>query len=255
MLHRLARAPIHHRLEWLESRVAGKVVLHLGAADACDREAEAALNARARQHDYAHRVLSSASRCYRALDYNREAIERLASASAIDDIDYGNLEQRETLPEYTESFEVVALPEVIEHLDNPGLALANLREAYMGPGTHLLITTPNSLSFLNFFLVLLGRETQNTDHVATYSPRLLTEMLARQGFTVVEQAYYQSTLARSRTGTGRRWIQMRNYWPIKSWKLLSVIGWVIANICLRLHPAFADGLLVVARRRDAVSAQ
>jgi SAM-dependent methyltransferase len=69
------------------------------------------------------------------------------------------------------SFDLVFAGEVIEHLVDPEVMLAEVHRV-LSPGGHLLLTTPNLLAWFNRFLVVAGITPVFVEHSyrATYGP-------------------------------------------------------------------------------------
>ncbi len=84
--------------------------------------------------------------------------------------------------------EVIICGEVMEHLANPGWFLQRIKQQF--PGVPMVITVPNALSTIALKHVKQGVENVNQDHVAYYSWKTMSVLLARYGFTVKEFYYY-----------------------------------------------------------------
>ena len=86
---------------------------------------------------------------------------------------------RESLPE---TFDLIVSCEIIEHIDNLGLAFANFAKM-LTPGERLVITTPYHW-YLNCMLKNLRSSSQlseSVDHVAWHEPFTLYELSQRYG--------------------------------------------------------------------------
>ena len=116
-----------------------------------------------------------------------------------------NLDQ-EALPLADDSFDLVYMAEVIEHLARPDQAIVELRRVLV-PGGHLLITTPNLACLPNRLLLLAGLQPLYTEvseelvlgrgfrilgqrgrpvgHLRLFTRRALVEFLDLHGFDVV----------------------------------------------------------------------
>ena len=95
------------------------------------------------------------------------------------------------------TFDVIVAAELIEHLDNPGGFIRNMRR-HLKPGGLLILTTPNPFFALHWWewLVLDTKlkERWNPEHVCWFDPFTLTNLLTRNDFTVQSIFYF----ARSR---------------------------------------------------------
>ena len=122
------------------------------------------------------------------LDMNKEGIERLKEKGY--DVRLQNVEEKFDLKE---KFDVVLVEEVLEHLNNVGMAFENIRRHLKKDGL-LIITTPNAHA-LSFFLQRLFRNEISgvsiTDHVLWYDENTLKTLLKRYNFEVQEIWYVQ----------------------------------------------------------------
>ena len=79
--------------------------------------------------------------------------------------------------------DVVLFGETLEHLRNPGMALARLRAlCATTPGCALVLTVPNAFSAMGFVAASGGVEVVHPEHYAYYSPVTLRNLLAAHGF-------------------------------------------------------------------------
>ena len=78
-----------------------------------------------------------------------------------------------------QSFEVILVGAIIEHLPNPGDMLEGIANL-CGPDTRVIITTPHVFGFLQFVRVALRRvEAVNPRHTCWFSIQTLTELCSR----------------------------------------------------------------------------
>lgn len=107
------------------------------------------------------------------------------------------------LPFRSGAFDVVVFSEVIEHLVDPDLALAEVRRVLVSGGT-LLLSTPNLAAWFNRLLLLVGIQPvfsevsslgvfgrpghQVVGHLRLFTSRALREVLAAHGFVDVALA-------------------------------------------------------------------
>jgi SAM-dependent methyltransferase len=87
-------------------------------------------------------------------------------------------------------FDVVVLGEVLEHLDNPGAALRNLR-ALVAEGGTLVVTVPNAFCLSGVARVLVGRETTHPEHATHHSFVTLHRLLTMSGMPPSEVLWYR----------------------------------------------------------------
>lgn len=114
-------------------------------------------------------------------------VDRLAS-DGVEAFDLDDVGQRQ-LP--TADPEIIICGEVLEHLGNPQWFLTRLKRQY--PTVPVIITVPNAYSTIGRHWLAKGKENVNADHVAWYSPKTLSVLLIRAGFTVADLFYYNGT--------------------------------------------------------------
>lgn len=118
--------------------------------------------------------------------------------------------------------------DVIEHLPNPGLFLARVRE-HLALDGELIITTPNAFNLFNLAEKLTKDEpTVNRDHTCYFNHRTLRTLLAKCGFEAKEVAYVYS-------------LEYTHKESLKK-KFLNILYWLSA----RITPKFVETLVVIA---------
>ena len=114
------------------------------------------------------------------IDASRWAIERAKARHSGADFSSGSLESA-SFPE--QSFQVITLFDVLEHVHSPNEALACVRR-WLGPGGLLILSLPNADSWVGRAMgkhwVLLLRE-----HLWYFSPDTVGRLLERAGFELV----------------------------------------------------------------------
>jgi SAM-dependent methyltransferase len=122
--------------------------------------------------------------------------------------DYRSADITAGLPWEAESFDMVTFGEVIEHVPDPDALLGEIWRV-LKPGGHLVVTTPNLVSWSNRILVPLGIQPLFTEtstkqnlgrrwrilgqgndvqgHLKIFTHRSLSEILTLNGFTVVQK--------------------------------------------------------------------
>ena len=121
---------------------------------------------------------------------------------------------RKDCPIANNSFDIVILSEVIEHLRiSPLKALSEIKRI-LKPGGQLLLTTPNMARLTNILRLLMGRNiieefpdddrqlnhiTDKMTHIREYTMKELKLLLGRAGFEIVEARY---SLSHDKLGPG-----------------------------------------------------
>ena len=166
------------RLSLLESLVEGKRVIHLGFAD----HLEVIPGKRADGSWLHERLMARSERCA-GVDLNQTTVDWIRSELGIKDVYVCDL-LAEGLPGelQDESWDLVVMGELIEHLPDPIGFLSAIRRAV--PNAALLVTAPNAWNIEVVRRVLARSEVINTDHQTWYSPFTLAKQLTRAGYQV-----------------------------------------------------------------------
>lgn len=118
-----------------------------------------------------------------------------------------------------EKFEVVYAGELLEHLQNPGLFLENMKR-HLNENGVLVVTTPNFYFSSMLLRLLFKRDIQiNSGHVCWFDVKTLNNMLERNGFQPERIMYYQSSPR------------------------------ILANLLAKLNHRMARGIIVVASKK------
>lgn len=211
------------RVELIERISSGKKVLHLGCTN-FPYTLDAIENGML-MHFSLEKI---ASEIY-GFDYDQEGIDILASHGSANlfQTDLENLQNVAV----EETFDVIIAGEVIEHLNNPGLFLEGIKR-FMHESSLLVITTINAycgVRFLQYGLRGKGgsQEPVHPDHVAYYSYSTLGMLLSRHGLAV-DRFYFYDIGAEHRPHNRR---------------ILNLIN----DVCVRIAPQWADGIIAVCR--------
>ena len=119
-------------------------------------------------------------------------LSKTAAAEArqrLDEVYVGSVEQLDELPLEEGSFDVVVAADILEHLFDPGAALARLRR-YLRPGGKLVASVPNVAHFSLRLQLLTGRwEYQDIGlldhgHIRFFTRRTAEQLLVESGYAL-----------------------------------------------------------------------
>jgi 2-polyprenyl-3-methyl-5-hydroxy-6-metoxy-1,4-benzoquinol methylase len=180
------RPPVARRDSYLTELVRARRVLDVGVV-----EHQVSSSA---SPGWLHRRLADAAASCVGVDILPEAVAALAQAGY--DVRCVDL----TVERLDDTFDVIVVGEVLEHVGAPEALLANAG-AMLAPDGVLVLTTPNPYALHRAWQGLRGRPKESADHVALYATTHLVELAARSGLTV--RAWRGVRLKNLRTPRGR----------------------------------------------------
>ena len=230
-VHRLPRARVVDRIEFVLGRARGRRVIHLGFVD------ETRAEERIAHGSWLHAQLARVAGELVGIDVSPHGVE--------DAIDAGyeayaaDLQRPDEVAALClEPADVLLAGELIEHLSNPGAMLDAVRPL-LHEGGSLIVTTPNAHAFTNLVAELIGFELVNSDHVGWQSWWTGRTLLERHGFRVSEVAYFPFPRL---DGAG-------DLPPAHGGRVRLFNAYLTAVRPLyRVRPSLADGLILVAQR-------
>ena len=173
---------VKYKHDFMMEKVKGKAVLHIGATDYpyhIDR---------AKKKDLLHQKLDIFSEKLVGVDINKKAIKDIAKFG-VNNIFYGNVITGEFDKRiYDCKYDIILFPDVLEHLDNPGMALQQLKKI-KNKNTSIIITIPNVWSIFNFLNHFRSKEVVHKDHCFWTSVSTMRTMLLNNGFKIVGHGY------------------------------------------------------------------
>jgi 2-polyprenyl-3-methyl-5-hydroxy-6-metoxy-1,4-benzoquinol methylase len=180
----------------------GRRVLHLGCVD--ERQTAVRLGT----GDLLHEELAKVAADLTGVDLSPDLamLEEMLPGRYV----HGSVEELDELdlPEV----DVVLMPELIEHVGNPGLALLALRRYLTRTGATSFITTPNAYSWTHLIRFAAGRaEWVHPDHRVLFSPTTLATALKAAGLTP-EQWWAHAWTPRGAKGLVDRALYAWNPW-------------------------------------------
>jgi 2-polyprenyl-3-methyl-5-hydroxy-6-metoxy-1,4-benzoquinol methylase len=171
--------------EFISSFVEGKTVLDVGCA--------AGIYSREERDCWLHKHLCKRAVRVVGLDCNAPEVARLNR------LGYNIVCGDAVTLDLGERFDCVVAGEIIEHVENAGALICNLKR-HLKPGGELLLTTPNVFFALHFLESVLADPAKRwcQEHVSWYCYFTLGNILDRCGMRVIESRY----LTRSRKVLG-----------------------------------------------------
>jgi SAM-dependent methyltransferase len=117
-------------------------------------------------------------------------------------------------------FDAIVAGEIIEHLDNPGLFLRNMRR-HLKPTGALIVSTPNPFHGSQVWRIWRhGRPSVHEEHVGWHDPLTLTRLMQRSGLEVCDGC----------------WLRPPKYSPLKNLRQ-HLRGYFSSNFMLLARPA------------------
>jgi 2-polyprenyl-3-methyl-5-hydroxy-6-metoxy-1,4-benzoquinol methylase len=80
-------------------------------------------------------------------------------------------------------YDVIVAGDIIEHLENLGIALLNLKKV-MSPETILIVTTPNCYCYFNIANIFRKKENVHKDHFFWPSRQTMKQLFEHLGFRI-----------------------------------------------------------------------
>lgn len=180
------------RKEKIMELCVGKNVLHLGFI-----QHHNLYEKKIAEGDWLHEKINSVASYLVGIDYLKDDVNVIRDKYGYD-VYYADVtdieDMRRVKDHINMSIDVIVCGELIEHVDNPGIMLENLK-FFMDTDTILIITTPNPFSYHRMKLMMNGNyecEWLNKEHVSWYSYQTLKQLLDRKGYVEVDYEYYDA---------------------------------------------------------------
>jgi len=137
-----------------------------------------------------------------------------------------DIENQTIDPEIIRNVDLILIPEVLEHLSNPGRFLDNLKR--LNFCNDIIISVPNAFSYRVLKLIEKNHtELVHPDHNYYFSYSTIRTLLRKHGFVITDQVSY--------------------YWPTDD-SIGKDIKKVVSN-----NPHFAEGIICIARNSKYVN--
>jgi SAM-dependent methyltransferase len=152
----------------------GRCVLNVGAAGNASSYRDHSMDG------WLHARLAKSSKTLVGLDLDGDEVQ--AAVGLGFNIRIGNCEN----VDLNEMFDLIVLADVLEHVDNPAMAMANMVR-HLSPGGKIVLTTPNATFLGNVVNALLCRGPNvYWDHVNLYTPENIQALCDRHGWVLLQ---------------------------------------------------------------------
>ena len=173
---------MEHKDDFILNKCKGKTVLHIGAT-AAPKHIK-----RAQKGILLHQKISRVSDKLIGLDYDKKSIKELKKYN-INNIFYGDILLNEYDKEILKhNYDVIVLADVIEHIDNPGFGLQNIKKL-MGSNTIIILTVPNVWGINRLKNHFKRKEEVHPEHMFWPSKITLNNIIKKNGLGIKEFHY------------------------------------------------------------------
>lgn len=164
--------------------VRGKRVLDLGVVDSWREKVDTREQVLRSAGKLFERVVAESASTV-GLDIDQEGAELLSAKGF--GVRYGDVHT----VDLNEKFDVIVAGEIIEHLENPGQFLRNMRRHLVDDGT-IIVTTPNPFYAKQSYKIWRkGRPQVHTEHTCWFDPITLGQLMEMTGFKPTVAYWHQ----------------------------------------------------------------
>jgi 2-polyprenyl-3-methyl-5-hydroxy-6-metoxy-1,4-benzoquinol methylase len=204
---------IANRKDYLVGYCKSKSVIHLGCVGS------GSVEERFRDGSHLHLRLSRVTSSLVGVDINAQGIAAMKRAG-FDKCLVKDVERDGIDPELITHMDVILVPEVLEHLSNPGHFLDHLKRLNY-PGD-IVFSVPNAFSYrTHTYIKKMRVEFVHPDHHFYFSPTTLRTFFKKHGFSTISQVLY--------------------YWPSRD-----AFGEELESE-LQNHPYLAEGIIAIVK--------
>ena len=164
------------RVSFLVDLCRGKRVIDLGFADHLEL-----IESKSHEAMWLHGELAAVAQRCLGVDISEVGVER-ARDLGFHDVLRADITAEPITPIESDSWDLLVLGEVLEHVDDPVAFLSAARARYGPRIGRLVITVPNAFAARNLFGALRGREIVNSDHRYWFTPYTLAKVVTQAGW-------------------------------------------------------------------------
>ncbi len=207
------------KTDWLIPFVDKKKVLDLGCVRHNLEETE--------KDGWLHGLICERASSVLGVDYLEKEVKELKSRGY--NVVCANVENMK----FDEKFELVVAGDLIEHLNNFGLFLDNVKRHMFEDGLAIM-TTPNPVCPIRFFNVLFkGEPGANDEHTCWFTEKVLRQLFDRYDLEICQIDYVDDTY---------QYYEKSNF---KWWPFLA-LNW----LCVRVRNQFAETICIAIRHKQ-----
>lgn len=173
---------IYVKQDLISNLVKGRSVVHYGCVD----DDLPLIEGKLQKGYYLHKLVTEISTKCIGIDLNKELIGILKTKYQINNIIYGDVENPETFAmniKELKDYEVLLIPDLIEHLNNVGNMLEGIKK-HFSPDIKIYIMTPNPSGYLNFIATFLRKEIYTEHHTCLFTTECMQVILKRHGIKI-----------------------------------------------------------------------
>jgi len=170
---------IPFRIEFIESVITGKRIIHMGCVDHLP-----IIEEKIKKNTWLHNRLVEKSEFCLGIDINEEGIDHMKKMGYPDVICHNIIEDIPCPEIINTKWDYMIMGEILEHVDNPVMFLSSIKEKYSGCIDKIIITVPSAFRYVNFKYILKGIEKINSDHRYWFTPYTLAKIVSSAGLKV-----------------------------------------------------------------------
>lgn len=167
------------RINYIEKKCINKKVIHVGCLDHTE-----VIEKKIKSNTWLHQRITDVSQKCIGIDINSQGIKICKEKYGINNILLANIAEHVPDEICAEKFDLLLLPDVIEHISDPLSFLSAMHKNLSPYVSRMLITTPYAFRFINIKKAIKNQELINTDHRFWFTPYTLSKLLVLAGFHI-----------------------------------------------------------------------
>lgn len=186
---------LHSRINWLTAYCQSKRVVHVGCVD----HDISMVEQKRRRGKWLHSELMKSAERVLGVDIDTEGLDALRQQFGIEDLLAANLLSDPCEPVFADTWDVMLLAEVLEHIGDPVTFLRTLRERFAGVVDEFIITVPNAFAEEIVAAARRGTEVINSDHRFWFTPYTIAKLCIDAGLMPEELVLCRNGVIKKRS--------------------------------------------------------